>query len=725
MLQIPLSKKIPIIICAMTICAAIAAGSIGYLEGKSALITSTEAKLEALLNERKTSLESWYKAIEGDITVQAENPFVQDAIQDFQSAWISLGSNQRQQLQTLYIDENPHPTGSKDELDFAPDGSLYSQTHQAYHPYFRAFLKDRGYYDIFLFDTDGNLIYTVFKELDYATNLSSGEWADSDLGNAFRAARDNPTRGNRNFYDFKPYAPSNDAPAAFMSMPVLNEADQLEGVIVFQMPIDTLNDVMNRSAGLGATGETYIVGDDYLMRSDSRFSETSTILNRSVKTEPVALALDGKSGIAIAPDYRGIEVFSAYSAVQLGNSQWAILAEQDVEEALTPITDLLISLVTLIGLGLVIFTAMAIWVGRSTAKPILTLAEGMRAIAGGATDHQIAAKDRTDELGKMAAAVDIFRKGLIEAAELRERRKTEQEETQAKVKDAIAQIAVNVEASTTQLMAEVGAAMKQVTASSGEMDGSARKVMDDTQRVAAAAEESQASLATVSSSAEELATSIRSISQEMSKSLSATDEAVGAGRDAQEKIDSLSHSVERIGEVAAVISDIAEQTNLLALNATIEAARAGEAGKGFAVVASEVKSLANQTAKSTDEISTQIAEIQSSTNAAVISFSNITDALSRVQETAGTIATAIDSQSAATEEIAQNTDETRTAGEEVARSVTSVSAEATRTSELTSDLNEIIESVSKMVGDLSTSLVDVVRTSTEEANERMSKQTAV
>ena len=454
------------------------------------------------------------------------------------------------------------------------------------------------------------------------------------------------------------------------------------------------------------------------------FSEESTILNRTIRTDPVTRALDGENGVTIAADYRDLEVFSAYSFVQLGGSRWAIVAEQDVAEALAPIAELLVSLTTFIGIGLILLTGIAVWVGRNTARPILDLATVMREIAAGQTDRKITAMSRQDELGQMAAAVDIFRLGLIEATELREKRKTEREETLAKVKAAIAQIAVNVEASTAQLMAEVATAMKQVTSSSSEMDGSARKVMDDTQRVAAAAEESQASLATVSSSAEELAASIRSISAEMSTSLSATDDAVNAGHDAQQKIDSLSHSVERIGEVAAVISDIAEQTNLLALNATIEAARAGEAGKGFAVVASEVKSLANQTAKSTDEISTQIAEIQASTNAAVISFENITNALSRVQETAGTIASAIDSQSAATEEIAQNTDETKTAGEEVARSVTSVSAEATRTSKLTNDLNQIIESVSKMVGDLSSSLVEVVRSSTEEANSRIDDQSA-
>lgn len=724
MIHLPLSKKLPLIISVAAILSAITAGYIGYQQGRTALTKAVEAKLVALLDNRKESLRNWYDAIEGDIRVQADNPFVYQALKDFRYGWTTLGDAQTTTLQTLYITDNPHPTGAKDELDMANDGSIYSSIHQEYHPYFRSFLRDRGYYDIFLFDPAGNLVYTVFKELDYATNLEKGEWATSGLGDAFRAARDNPAAGKINFFDFAPYAPSADAPAAFMSIPILNDYGTLEGVLVFQMPIGTLNEIMNSSVGLGETGETYIVGSDRLMRSDSRFSETSTILARKVDTAPVQAALASEQGVMMTEDYRGIDVFAAYTSISLADTNWALLVEQDVDEALSAIQELITALVTFIGIGLAVLITIAVFIGRNTAKPILDLAQGMRAIADGDTAYAITAKDRKDELGAMGKAVEIFRGGLIEAADLRKQREAERAETQKRIRSAITQIAVNVETSTQQLMAEMSSAMQRVKDSSGEMHHSAHKVMGDTQKVAAAAEESQASLSTVSSAAEELAVSIKSISEEMNRSLSATAEAVNAGSDAQTKIDSLSTAVERIGEVAAVISDIAEQTNLLALNATIEAARAGEAGKGFAVVASEVKSLANQTAKSTEEISTQISEIQSSTQAAVTSFVNISNALSRVQETAETIASAIDSQSLATQEIAHNTDETKTAGEEVSRSVVSVSEEATRTSGLTSDLNEIVTSVSKMVEELSQDLVKVVRTSTEDANRQLSEQSA-
>ncbi len=718
MLQLPLSKKLPLIISSMAACAAIAAGIVAFYQGSNAVRTATEEKLSAVLDDRASSLESWYRAIEGDLIVQSENPLVHEALYDFKTAWGELGPSAGEQLQRLYIEDNPHPTGSKDELDFADDGTSYALAHQSYHPYFRSFLRDRGYYDIFLFDTDGNLIYTVFKELDYATNLNSGEWAETDLGNAFRTARDAGGRGEKAYFDFKPYAPSHGAPAAFISTPIMGVNDELTGVLVFQMPIDTLNAVMNRVAGLGETGETYGVGEDLLMRSDSRFSEESTILARKVDITSVRKALSGERGVVQTQDYRGEEVFSAYTSVKLGNTIWAVIADQDAAEVMAPIDDLLITLIETIGAGVLVLGFVGYLAGRTTAQPILKMVKSMRAIADGKLETEIPAMGRTDEVGQMATAVDVFRRGLIEAAELREEQDREREEARKAVKEAIENMAREVEDNTESLIADVSNAMQLATNASEEMANSARRVTDDSQRVAAAAEESQASLQTVSSSTEGLAGSIREINEEMNNSLVATTDAVKAGEDAKLKIDSLSNAVSRIGEVASSITDIAEQTNLLALNATIEAARAGEAGKGFAVVASEVKDLANQTARSTDEIVAQIAEIQQSTDAAVHSFENISGSLGRVQSVAETIAQSMEMQNTTTQEIAATADETKEAANEVARSVSSVSAEAGKTSAHTKELNNIIESVTAKINELGGNLVKVVRTSTDLADRR-------
>ncbi len=328
-----IAVKIPAMIISVGILAVSLTAVFAYVESKNAVEYEAGSKLTAVMEDREAALSRWLKGIEGDLDVQSENPFVRQALTALINGWQYLGSQQTQELQRLYITDNPNKIGEKEKLDAAPDGSAYSMAHAKYHPYLRAFLQDRGYYDIFLFDPDGNLVYTVFKELDYATNVITGEWSKTDLGKAFRAIRDNPRAGSKAFYDFKPYAPSNGAPASFISAPMLNADGSLQGVLVFQMPIGKLNQLMQQTAGLGKSGETYVVGTDFLMRSDSRFSKESTILKTKIDTEQVRNAVKGGKGLLTGVDYRGTAVVAAYKPLNFLNMTWAVVAEQDYDEA--------------------------------------------------------------------------------------------------------------------------------------------------------------------------------------------------------------------------------------------------------------------------------------------------------------------------------------------------------------------------------------------------------
>ena len=175
------------------------------------------------------------------------------------------------------------------------------------------------------------------READFATNVVDGKWKDTDLGNAFRAARDNPQVDALNLFDFRPYAPSNDAPAGFVSTPILDDEGELKGVLALQMPIDRMNSVMQVTSGMGETGETYIVGQDLLMRSDSRFSEESTVLKRTVDTQAVNTALSGESGVGHMLDYQGAKVVSAYAPLEFLGVRWAVLSEAKVDEVMAAV----------------------------------------------------------------------------------------------------------------------------------------------------------------------------------------------------------------------------------------------------------------------------------------------------------------------------------------------------------------------------------------------------
>ena len=338
--KLSIAWKLPLMIVGAGGAVGIAIGLAAYWNSSATLENEARTRLNALIESRKASLGDYLGSIEEDLRFIASIPSTKEALAEFSGSWIDLGGNQKQVLQRLYIDDNPHPTGSKENLDAANDGSLYSAVHRTYHPWFREFLRERGYYDIFLFDLKGNLVYSVFKELDYATNLQSGKYRDTDLGNAFRAALKTSSPTNQAFFDFRAYAPSHGAPASFISTPILDDDGKMMGVLVFQMPIDRLNNVVQQTAGLGETGQSFLVGRDQLMRTDSRFSDESTILAREVENQAVNDALDGGQGASNVIDMYGEEAIAAYTFIDFKGTRWAMLAEIARHEILAPAADL-------------------------------------------------------------------------------------------------------------------------------------------------------------------------------------------------------------------------------------------------------------------------------------------------------------------------------------------------------------------------------------------------
>ena len=246
--------------------------------------------------------------------------------------------------QYQYIRANTNPLGSKHLLDQADDASSYSKLHAKVHPIIRNFLEKFGYYDIFLVDIEsGDIVYSVFKELDFSTSLIDGPNAQTNFGEAFRKAADATTQDAVVLVDYAQYTPSYEAPAGFIASPIF-DGDEKIGVAMFQMPIDRLNTIMSERAGLGETGETYLVGPDDLMRSDSYLDPKHHSVVASFKkpesgkvvTTASKAGLEGKIGAEVILDYNGNPVLSAYTPVKVGNFTWALLTEIDVAEAFCP-----------------------------------------------------------------------------------------------------------------------------------------------------------------------------------------------------------------------------------------------------------------------------------------------------------------------------------------------------------------------------------------------------
>ncbi len=235
--------------------------------------------------------------------------------------------------QYYYIANNPNPLGSKESLDQADDGSAYSLVHNIFHPVIRSYLKEFEYYDIFLIDaSSGDIVYSVYKEIDFATNLKRGPHSNSNLATAFEGALATGQTKGVKLTDFAPYVPSYNGPASFIASPIF-DGNELIGVLAFQMPISTIDAIMQEGSELGTTGEAYLVGADGLMRSQSRFSEENTILDTEVDTDAVAGVKGNDEGAGVMEGYRGNTVLASYAPLDIAGLDWGIVAEIEESEA--------------------------------------------------------------------------------------------------------------------------------------------------------------------------------------------------------------------------------------------------------------------------------------------------------------------------------------------------------------------------------------------------------
>jgi serine phosphatase RsbU (regulator of sigma subunit)/anti-sigma regulatory factor (Ser/Thr protein kinase) len=347
-----------------------------------------------------------------------------------------------QAAQTLYIVDNPRAVGAKDGLDDAKDGSDYSAIHKEIHPALRSALDSFGAYDIFLIDDrTGHIVYSVFKEIDFGTTLKDGPHADSGLAQVWRAAvrADEPV-----VQDFGPYVPSYGAPAAFAAQGIYAPTGERLGTIAMQAPIDRINAVMSSNrewaeVGLGESGETYIVADDNTLRNDSRFliedperfydavveaglpktsisqikAFDSTIGLLTVDSIGTRAALNGESGSAIFPDYRGVDVLSDYGPLDLpGGLTWAIMSEIDAAEAFATANEMrTMSFAVLGATGVLMFVGIWVVSGR-IVRPLRAVeaeTDVVRDLSFAAGDHyDTATLDhiavRRDEVGDLAGA---------------------------------------------------------------------------------------------------------------------------------------------------------------------------------------------------------------------------------------------------------------------------------------------------------------------------------
>ncbi len=590
-------------------------------------------------------------------------------------------------LQYYYIRANVSPLGSKDEMAKASDNSEYSRAHAEFHPVIRDFLKKFGYYDIFLVHPEtGKIVYSVFKELDFATSLKTGPYADTNLAKAFNLANSSASADSVVFTDLEQYFPSYEAPAGFVASPIFYHEKKI-GVLIFQFPMDNINSIMGERSGMGKSGETYLIGSDMLMRSDSFLDPVNHSVAASfrhpekgkVDTQAAREVLGGSTDEKIIIDYNGNPVLSAFAPVEFEGLRWAILAEIDKSEAFAAIKTLQHTALLVAVLGLIAIVITAVLIARSIVQPVRVVVNSLTELSSGEGDLTTRLPvEREDEIGRLAMRFNEFME---------------------KLHSMILNISQGVEtlSSSSSQMASISEQMSSSSADTSEKANSvaaaAEEMTTNMDSVSASMEQSSSNLNTVSSAAEEMNSTINEIARNSENAREIVVSAVEKADASTKMMDELSQAAKGIGQVVETITDISEQVNLLSLNATIEAARAGEAGKGFAVVANEIKDLAHQTSNASNDIKVKIDDIQKSSSFTVAGMDEIKSVISEVKDIVSSIATAIEEQSSATREISENIAQASSGIEEVNINVNQSSSAI---GEITRDITGVNESSGDM-----------------------------
>jgi len=704
-----LSKKIPMIVAGAAAMAAVAIGIQSYNTSHKAINVLTRAKLKAAALVGAEEISHYFKTVENQIILLAENPGTVDAVKQFSSIWSfweMSGGNPEAKLQAAYDIDNPHPSGLKHLLDCGNTGSAYDDAHAKFHPWFRQFQQDEGYYDLFLFDKDGNLVYSVSKGKDYATNFSEngGEWAPTSLGKVYRKALRIKGRETVGFSDFSAYGPSNGVAASFMAHPIRDHQQNTIGVLAVQIPVERTNRIMQADLGLGPSAELMLVGSDYLMRSDSRFTaDSNDILDTNINSPILERAFTEGYASGIDELHRGEALLIDAIRFDYHGNAYALVATQSHAEAFSALSDLrnqmLVAGLSLLGIAAVMGSLIA----RTITKPISATVDAMGRLAEGDISIPIKGADRSDEIGDMNKALAIFKENAARRIELeadarneRDRERHRQSELEKLIRDFRFAMSERLEIVSSQ--------MSVMRASAAQLDELAVNARSEAIQAGKASQNASENVSAVAAATEEMTATVQEIANQTETTSLIVSETVEAAQATNENVHTLSEAAEHIGSVVNLIRDIAEQTNLLALNATIEAARAGEAGRGFAVVASEVKELAEQTSKATDEISGRITGIQSSVKDAAGAIGHIANKVSEIRGLTSAVAGAIEEQRAANQEIARSAKSASDSTLNAVDLMTTVSGAVQQTSQESGTVN----TASDKVSDASTLLADEV-----------------
>ena len=561
---------------------------LGYLSFESAKEGLEQAAFERLYSERelrRKELLRYFKDTVQSLRFMAQTPTVRSAVET---------------LQSYYDNSKVTP-----DAPFDAKSASYEQMYASINPFFKSFLdthetRSSGYEDLYLVSaTDMIIMYTAKKSKDLGVSLRRDDLKNT--GPAKLCEKIIKTKKTA-MVDFESYEPAG-KPVLFVGVPVFGTTESLDGVLIVRIGPEEIDSIFGSSKEVGEASDAYVVGSDLLMRSQGSSVDDASLLRRKVDTDAAQNALQGKSGTGILKNYRDKRVLSSYSPAGLTAAEslgadfnWAVVAEIGADAAFASVHTLRNQMI-LIALAIALVSVLvAFTVGRTIVKPIVALAEKVARIGERDLTVDIPAQTRRDEVGALARAIETMVTNLREQIGQLGAGVGILSSASSKISTTVAEVATS--------SAETSAAITETTVTAEQVSQAAKMARERAKSVASTAR------ASVKTSAE---------------GKQATDDTVRRMRVIKEQMESIGETVVRLSEhtqtiedIIGSVQDLADQSNLLAVNASIEAARAGDQGKGFAVVAHEIKDLADESKDATDQVRSMLEDTRKWVNAVVM-----------------------------------------------------------------------------------------------------------
>ncbi|MEJ8554565.1 methyl-accepting chemotaxis protein [Tepidibacter sp. Z1-5] len=573
-----LKGKLIIYFLLLAIIPAVIIGELSYYNSEKSLQKEAAAQLTFIRDTKKKEIENYFKVNQDRINYLAQEPSVIEAME----AFIKTGLN----------------------------SSSYNGVHEKYSPTFTNFVDKLGHGDVLLVDSSGNVLYSAFKEADFGTNLLTGPYKDTNIEKAYETAINSNDKNFTTITDYEFYSPSDEKPILGIASPIF-KGDKKIGVLIFKVGTDKIDEIVSNnnkweSLNLGNSGEVVLIGRDYKLRSNTRFVEDEEdekikatkcdILLKEIKTKGTDAVMNGKTDVDTYSDYHGIESIVAYTPLNIDNLKWAILVKIDEVEAFKSAHKLKNIMIAILIFAAILIIIFSVIISSSIATPLIKMANVASRIAKGDLTVEVDEEKRSDEIGTLTKAIGNMLNNL-----------REQTRETSNVINVLAASVNEITVSLTQVTtgaAQTSSAVSETTATVEEVKQTVYVSSEKTKNVSNSAKKSLEISKVGSKATEDTLQGMNVINSQM--------------QEIAESIIALSEQSQNISELIESVDNISEQSNILAVNASIEAAKAGEHGKGFSIVAQEIRNLAEQSKQGTKQIRNILRDIQKAANTAVM-----------------------------------------------------------------------------------------------------------